>query len=103
MTPRVAVAAALIALQPITPAGSAILTFCGPRDTLIERLADSYDETVRARLLIPGESARVVELLIAGDGQSWTLISTRPDGHACAMATGTDAELLPPPPAGDES
>ena len=36
----------------------------------------------------------VVEVFSNGDGSTWTMVLTKPDGMSCVMATGEDWETL---------
>ena len=36
----------------------------------------------------------VVEVFSNGDGSTWTIVLTKPDGMSCVMATGEDWETL---------
>ncbi len=38
----------------------------------------------------------VIELFSTGDGSTWTIVLTLPDGMSCVMATGQGWESLPP-------
>lgn len=36
----------------------------------------------------------LVEVFSNGDGSTWTMVLTKPDGMSCVMATGEDWEIL---------
>lgn len=40
---------------------------------------------------------RLVEVFVADDGASWTIVLTRPDGRSCIVAVGHHWESLPGP------
>lgn len=60
---------------------------CGEREKVIEKLSRGYQEKPVAMGLT--SSGAVIEVLSSGEnGQTWTMIATRPDGVSCVMATG---------------
>ncbi|PJK28328.1 hypothetical protein [Minwuia thermotolerans] len=60
---------------------------CGERENVVEKLSRGYQEKPVAMGLT--SSGAVVEILSSGEnGQTWTMIATRPDGVSCVMATG---------------
>ncbi|MDB2407140.1 hypothetical protein N9W17_01230 [Jannaschia sp.] len=59
---------------------------CGPRDTVVERLADRFGETRRGIGL--ATQNRVVEVFASDDTGSWTVTVTLPDGRTCLIASG---------------
>lgn len=58
---------------------------CGPRDRLVARLSAEYGE-VPTSSGVTG-NGELIEVLTSSSG-SWTIISTRPGGVACFLATG---------------
>jgi hypothetical protein len=85
----------------LSAAPAAAQSVCAPREQIIKRLADTYGETRKGYGL---QSAQlVVELYASDETGTWTLIATRPDGVACAMAVGNawraDEQALEDPPA----
>ena len=73
---------------------------CAPRDQIVKRLADTYGEARQGLGLQGGRL--VVELYASAETGTWTIIATRPDGTACAMAAGHEwregEKILPPGP-----
>ncbi|NKB50455.1 MAG: hypothetical protein GKS02_13945 [Alphaproteobacteria bacterium] len=59
---------------------------CGPRDTVVKLLGSEYDESTVAVGL--AHSGGVIEVLTAGDGTTWTIMMTMPDGTSCVVASG---------------
>ncbi len=62
---------------------------CGIRAEVVEKLANEFGETQREIGLVP-ERDVVMELFASGDGQTWTLMLSFPDGKSCLFASGTD-------------
>ena len=60
--------------------------FCGPRDAVVQRLADGYGETRRAIGL--GSDNAMVEIFASDDSGSWTITVTDPQGTTCLVASG---------------
>ena len=56
------------------------------RNVVVDQLAKSYAETPRA-LGITADGA-VLELFTAGDGETWTIVVTLPNGMSRIVATG---------------
>jgi hypothetical protein len=90
-------AAALLAAAP-----AVAQQVCAPRDQIVKRLAEGYGEARQGYGLQGGRL--VVELYASAETGTWTIIATRPDGVACAMAAGqawNEGEKIAPagPPA----
>ena len=73
---------------------------CAPREHLIARLASEYGETLKGYGL-QGDRI-VIEIYASDETGTWTLLATRPDGVACAMAVG-EAWQADAQPKGDPS
>ena len=59
---------------------------CDSRDKILAALAKKYSETpVAAGLTSKGG---LVEVLSTGEGDTWTIIMSTPDGRSCLMAAG---------------
>jgi hypothetical protein len=71
--------------QPQEPSGVP----CRTRSEVVEKLADHFGETQREIGLVP-ERGVVLELFASGDGQTWTIMLSFPDGNSCLFASGTD-------------
>ncbi|ANK81696.1 MAG: hypothetical protein TEF_13495 [Rhizobiales bacterium NRL2] len=83
------IATGLIAAAGIVAAATAANAqlLCGERENVVEKLSRGYQEKPVAMGLT--SSGAVVEILSSGEnGQTWTMIATRPDGVSCVMATG---------------
>jgi hypothetical protein len=59
---------------------------CAPRDAILERLAAKYGEVPVAAGVT--DRALLIEVLVSGDGGSWTIIATSPAGASCLIAAG---------------
>jgi len=56
-------------------------------DELLTRyLAQRYAETRVARGL--SSNGRMIEVFASGDGATWTMVVTTPQGHSCIVASG---------------
>ena len=58
---------------------------CAPRDVAVQHLTTTYDE--RRRSVGLAANGTLVETY-ASDGGSWTILTTRPDGISCMIASG---------------
>ena len=59
---------------------------CGQRDKVVESFAVKYKEAPIAAGV--SSNGRLIEVLSAHDGDTWTLIVTSPDGNSCMIASG---------------
>jgi hypothetical protein len=59
---------------------------CGPRQGVLDQLADKYGEATIAAGI--GSNGGMIEVLSAKDGATWTIIMSMPNGTSCVMATG---------------
>ena len=66
---------------------------CTTRSEVVERLAGDYAETPVAVGL--ASTGAVVEVFTSGDGSTWTIIVTRPEGTSCLVAAGEAWMTLP--------
>ena len=70
---------------------------CGPREALVQRLAEGYGETRQSVGL--GANNAVIEVYASDESGTWTITVTMPDGMTCLVASGqafeTLAEALP--------
>lgn len=91
-------AAAALFVAVTTPATAQAALNCGPRDLVVQRLADGYGET-RQSIGI-GSNNAVVEVYASAETGSWTILVTTPAGVTCLVASGQAfeevAEALPP-------
>ena len=84
--------ATLTLLALAAPATAQDTRNCAPRDTVVERLANTYGETRRSMGL--GANNAVVEVFASYDSGSWTITVTLPNGIACLVASGQAYEAL---------
>lgn len=68
---------------------------CGKREDFVKALANAYGESSKA-LGIAGR-VNIVEVFNSGDGGTWTVLVTTPEGKSCILAAGSDWQELPPP------
>ena len=75
-------------------------TQCGPRQMVLETLANRYGESRQAIGL--AANSTVMEMFASETG-SWTITVTMPDGMVCLLASGENFEALrePLPAKGD--
>jgi hypothetical protein len=64
---------------------------CGPRTSVIERLASQFGETRRG-IGLAMRGGRVVEVFASEASGTWTITVTLPDGRTCLIASGRDWE-----------
>lgn len=65
---------------------------CGPRDAVVQRLADGYGESRQSMGL--GANNAVIEVFASADTGSWTITVTMPNGMTCLVASGQAFEEL---------
>ena len=70
---------------------------CLDRETITQRLIDTYGEAQAAWGLASGQ---IVEVWVAPSG-SWTLLRSLPGGVSCVMATGQNWQAVESKPEGD--
>jgi hypothetical protein len=73
--------------------GAAVAPGCHSRSDLTEMLHRKFAEQPAALGL--QSDGRLVEVFVADDGISWTIVVTRPDGWSCIVAVGESWESLP--------
>ena len=59
---------------------------CSPRQEVLSQLASKFKETPVAVGL--ANNGGLLEVLTAGDGETWTIIITMPNGMSCLVAAG---------------
>ncbi len=75
----------------VGPSGAYAQASCGPREQLVELLANQYKEDpVGIGLAQPGQVLEV----FASQGSSWSMVITMPDGKACLIAVGDNWEMV---------
>jgi hypothetical protein len=78
-------AAAVVIVPASAMAGPAA---CSPRQDVLDQLASKFKEAPVAVGL--ANNGGLLELLTAGDGTTWTIIITMPNGVSCLVAAGED-------------
>jgi hypothetical protein len=88
MTPIRIAAALLLSLSSAGAATQAAAQnpICGKRDSLVAQLERKYGEA-RQAVGLQGDNV-IVEVYASPDTGTWTILFTRPNGVACAMAAG---------------
>ncbi len=82
-----------LTLEPSPAAAQGVPSVCTDRDALLSQLAHRYGEVPVA---IGVANGRLVELLTAKDGLTWTIILTSPQGVSCLIASGDGWRPLTP-------
>jgi hypothetical protein len=89
--------AAIVVIAFTTQVGAQTQPNCGPRDMVVQQLAETYGET-RQSIGI-GSNNAVVEVFASADTGSWTILVTTAAGLTCLVASGQSfeevAEALP--------
>jgi hypothetical protein len=67
---------------------------CGPREALATALEQGFGEQRLSHGVL--DSGALLELWAAQDGSTWTLLTVRPDGIACVVATGNSWAMPTP-------
>lgn len=65
---------------------------CGPRDAVVQRLADGYGET--RHFVGLGSNTAMFEVFASADTGSWTFLVTWPSGVSCLVASGQSFETV---------
>ncbi len=65
---------------------------CGPREMVVNRLAEGYGETRQSMGL--GANNAVIEVFASQESGSWTITVTSPGGVTCLIASGQAYEAL---------
>ncbi len=86
------VIASILTVSLISSSVNAQRNDCGPRKDVIEFLMKKYKETPVTVAL--SKDGRLLELFTTKNGETWTIVKTRPDGIACLMDAGTDWQEL---------
>jgi hypothetical protein len=77
------------------PPPAVVTPACHSRADLTEMLQQKFSEQPSA--LGVQADGQLVEVFVANDGASWTIVLTRPDGWSCIVAVGQHWESLPGP------
>ena len=93
-TPEQELASEPVTVEPARPSvHSAPQPLCGFRDNVLAQLASKYGEQPIGRGV--AGTGGLIEVLTSGDGKTWTIIVTRPDGWACLVAEGQGWRTIP--------
>ena len=65
---------------------------CGPREVVVDRLAQGYGESRKSIGL--GSNNSVVEVFASSETGTWTITVTSPNGMTCLVASGQAFEEL---------
>ena len=74
-----------------SPAGAQNL--CMSRTNVLKQLSSKYAETPISLGL--EKSGDVIEIFSSGDGDTWTMVLTRPGGETCMIASGEAWQVIP--------
>ncbi len=81
-----------VALAAAIPSAVAEPLNCIERSKFVRHLSDTYAETPIA--IAVTDAGNVIEFLFSKSGDSWTIITTTPKGVACAIAAGSNWQIL---------
>ena len=93
------VAAIALGLAAVSPA-TAQQSFCGLRDDIVRALHEKYGEERRGAGLQNAQT--IIEIFASEKTGTWTLVVSRTDGSACAVAAGEAWRDDPGPLAADD-
>lgn len=65
---------------------------CGPREAVVDRLAQGYGESRQSMGL--GANNAVIEVFASDETGTWTITVTTPNGLTCLVASGQSFETL---------
>ncbi len=83
----------LAAALSLAPSEGAAQVTCNPRDNVLGHLARKYQE-VPVAIGVTNRGG-LVEVLSTGDGKTWTIIISTPDGQSCLVAAGEGWRSVP--------
>ena len=85
----------IVALLALWPAGAqAAHNNCNPREEVATALEREYLEVPVHMGL--ANNGTIVEVFASPNGETFTIVYTRPDGRTCGMVAGKNWENLPP-------
>lgn len=87
MFKRILTSALVFGMAALAPPAAAQM-ICGPRPAITNWLTTSFGES-RSAVGMIGQD-RVLELWVAAETDSWTILVTRPDSISCVVAGGTN-------------
>lgn len=91
-------AAALAAAVPAAADPVTAQPACQSRDEINQLLTQRFDEVPTALGL--QSNGDLIQVFVSKDGQTWTIVTTRPDGISCIVALGQHWQALDAPVAG---
>ena len=65
---------------------------CSKRTDVVSQLGDKYKEAPSAVGL--ANNGGLIEVLTSGDGSTWTIILSMPNGTSCLLAAGEDWQAV---------
>ncbi len=83
----------LAAVLSLAPSEGAAQATCNQRDNVLGHLAQKYQE-VPVAIGVTNRGG-LVEVLSTGDGTTWTIIISTPDGQSCLVAAGEGWRAVP--------
>lgn len=81
-----ALLAAVFITAPLASPAQAQVQPCAERDKVVQRLNNTYGETVRSMGL--GANNGMMEVYASEETGTWTITVTMPDGQTCLIASG---------------
>lgn len=87
MFKRIVTGALVFGLAALAPPAAMAQVNCANREAVIERLQNSFKESLSAAGLQSANS--LIEVWSSNDTGSWTIISTQPSGISCVLASGS--------------
>lgn len=63
-----------------------VVIVCGERVMIVQELSVKFGETVRSSGL--SSNGSLFEVFATGDGATWTILITQPNGRSCVYADG---------------
>lgn len=84
-----------LALMTLTACAPAHAATCAARETVVDRLANAYGETVQSMGL--GANNGIVEIFASTQTGTWTITVTMPNGMTCLVASGQAFEDISTP------
>ena len=93
MTTMACTSLALAAALSLVPSEGSAQGTCNQRDNVLGHLARKYQE-VPVAIGVTNRGG-LVEVLTTGDGKTWTIIISTPDGQSCLVAAGEGWRSVP--------
>ena len=86
MFKRIAAAALVLGMAAMAPPALAQQAKCGPRDRIVDQLAEKYGEVSQGAGL--RSTTQVVEIWSSKETGSWSILVTHANGTSCLLAAG---------------